>query len=336
MLLANGLRERGLEPLVVSAPKSPLIHKLHDRGIAASAVAMRSDWDLAAARRVRTLIRTWRPDLVHAHDARSHAIALLALFRRRHIPLIVTRRVAMEPRRGRLKYGTRVRRFIAISQAVRASLERGGVEPSRISVVHSGVPTPTVAKPRDWRNECHWPDDAVICGVVGAMTAEKGFDRLAAIAAGLSEDARRRTRLLLLGGRRVGSERLGGVETFFAGFVDEVQAAMAGIDVLWHPSSSEGLGTVVIDAMALRVPPIAFAVGGLVELIDHDRTGLLVPKDDVAMFAAAAERLIADATLRRQLGAAGPKRALEFGVDRMVDGTIRIYDEVLNAGVSVG
>lgn len=336
MLLASGLRERGLEPLVVSAPKSPLIHKLHDRGIAASAVAMRSDWDLAAARRVRTLIRTWRPDVLHAHDARSHAIALLALFRRPHIPLIVTRRVAMEPRHGRLKYGKRVRRFIAISQAVRASLERGGVEPSRISVVHSGVPTPAITKARDWRSERQWPDDAVICGVVGAMTAEKGFDRLAAIAGGLSDQARRRTRLLLLGGRHVGSEQLGGVETFFAGFVDEVQAAMAGIDVLWHPSSSEGLGTVVIDAMALRVPPIAFAVGGLVELIDHDRTGLLVPKEDVALFSAAAERLIADTTLRRQLGAAGPKRALEFGVDRMVEGTMRIYDEVLNAPVSDG
>ena len=336
MLLATGLRERGLEPLVVSAPKSPLIHKLHDRGIAASAVAMRSDWDVGAARRVRTLIKTWRPDVLHAHDARSHAIAMLALFRRPNIPLIVTRRVAMEPRHGRIKYGKRVRRFIAISRAVRSSLERSGVDPSRITVVHSGVPTPNIAKPRDWRSERGWPADAVICGVVGAMTAEKGFDRLSAIASGLSERARQRTRLLLLGGRHVGSESIGGVETFFAGFVDEVQAAMAGIDVLWHPSSSEGLGTVVIDAMALRVPPIAFAVGGLVELIDHDHTGLLVPREDNASFAAAAERLIGDATLRRQLGDAGPGRAAEFGVDRMVEGTMRVYDDVLNASSSAG
>jgi glycosyltransferase involved in cell wall biosynthesis len=261
---------------------------------------------------------------------------MLALFRQPDIPLIVTRRVAMEPKHGRIKYGKRVRRFIAISQAVRASLERGGVDPSRISVVHSGVPTPAVTKTRDWRSERGWPEDAVVCGVVGAMTAEKGFDRLAAIAGGLSESARRRTRLLLLGGRRVGSDRLGGVETFFAGFVDEVQGAMAGIDVLWHPSSSEGLGTVVIDAMALKVPPIAFAVGGLVELIDHDRTGLLVPREDTAMFAAAAERLINDATLRRRLGEAGPKRAQDFGVDRMVEGTMRIYDDVLNAAESRG
>lgn len=336
MLLANGLRDRGVEPLVVSAPNSPLIHRLHDRGIAASAIAMRSDWDLGAARRLRVLMRTWRPDIVHAHDARSHAIALLALFRRPSIPLIVTRRVAFEPKHGRLKYGKRVRRFIAISKAVRDALERGGVAPSRVSVVYSGVPAPPASPPRDWRSECAWPADTVICGVVGAMTAEKGIDRLAAIARELPAELRARTRLLLLGGRRVGKESLGGVETFFAGFVDAVQPAMAGLDMLWHPSSSEGLGTVVIDAMALRVPPIAFAVGGLVELIEPDKTGLLVPRDDNARFAQAAARLISDSALRRQLGDAGPDRARMFEVSRMVDGTLAVYREVLNDAATVG
>jgi len=334
MLLANGLRERGLEPLVVSPPNSPLIHRLHDRGIAASAIAMRSDWDIAAARRLRTLIRTWRPDIVHAHDARSHAVALLALFRRPGIPLIVTRRVAFEPKSGRLKYGRRVRRFIAISHAVRDALERGGVEPSRVTVVYSGVPSPPDVAPRDWRSECGWPADVVICGVAGAMTAEKGVHRLAEIAEALPADVRARARLLLLGGRRVGKDILGGVETFFAGFVDAVQPAMAGLDVLWHPSSSEGLGTVVIDAMALRVPPVAFAVGGLVELIEPDRSGLLVPRDDIQQFAVAAARLIGDATLRRQLGDAGPARARAFDVGRMVNGTLGVYTDVLNGSTA--
>ena len=292
---------------------------------------MRSDWDLAAARRLRILIKTWRPDIVHAHDARSHAVALLALFRKPNIPLVVTRRVAFEPKHGRLKYGRRVRRFIAISHAVRDALERGGVEPSRISVVYSGVPAPPATAPRDWRGECGWPADAVICGVVGAMTAEKGLDRLAAIAAAIPKELRGRARLLLLGGRRVGKDSLGGVETFFAGFVDAIQPAMAALDVLWHPSSSEGLGTVVIDAMALRVPPIAFAVGGLVELIEPDTSGLLVPRDDNTQFGIAAARLIADATLRRRLGEAGPARAKMFDVSRMVDGALGVYTEVLNA-----
>jgi glycosyltransferase involved in cell wall biosynthesis len=327
-LLARGQRERAIEPLVVSPPESPLIRRLRAAGLAAAAVRMRGDWDLAAARRVRMLIRTWRPDLVHAHDARAHAIALAALIGRPELPLIVTRRVAFTPR-GRIKYGSRVARFIAISVAVRDALVKGGVNASRIEIVYSGVPTPTDVQPRDWRAECGWPADAVICGIVGAMTAEKGVALLGAIAERLNPAARHRARLVLLGGSSAGVDTVGSVAAYRAGFVHEVHAAMAGLDVLWHPSSAEGLGTVVIDAMALGVPPVVFAVGGLPELVIDGATGLLVAPNDVSAFARAAEALLLDRELRERVAANGPARAAEFGVDRMVEGTLRVCEEVL-------
>lgn len=327
-LLARGQRERGLEPLVVGYPDAPLIRRLRSMGLAASAVRMRADWDLAAARRVRALVRTWRADVVHAHDARSHAIALAALVGRSEVPLIVTRRVAFVPR-GRLKYGERVTRFIAISNAVRDALIAGGVAASRIDVVYSGVPAPVVTAPRDWRRECGWEKSAVICGVVGAMTAEKGIGLLAEVGERLTSAARKRARLVLLGGAGSGTSELGGVPVFRAGFVDAIHDAMAGLDVLWHPSSAEGLGTTVIDAMALGVPPIAFAVGGLPELIVSSESGVLVPPGDVVQFAREASRLVTDAAHRDRLGANGPERARLFSVEQMVEGTARVYDRIL-------
>lgn len=327
-LLARGQREQGHEPLVVAATDAPLIHRLRNVGLAASAVRMRADWDIAAARRVRNLIHTWRPDIVHAHDARAHALSLGALLGRRDIPLVVTRRVAFVPR-GRVKYGPRVSRFIAISGAVREALERGGVPASRIDVVYSGVPEPRVATARDWRAERGWEQDSIVCGVVGAMTAEKGVRLLAGIGECLPDALRARVRLVLLGGQAAGRDLLGGIETYRAGFVDEVHQAMAGLDMLWHPSSAEGLGTAVIDAMALRVPPVAFAVGGLPELIVDGVSGILVPPGDVAAFAAAVTTLLANRALRAALGAAGPQRALEFGVGRMIAGTEQTYRKVL-------
>ena len=168
-LLARGQREQGHEPLVIAAPDAPLIRRLRSAGIAVAAVRMRGDWDLAAARRVRAVLRTWNADLIHAHDARSHAIALASLIGRNALPLVVTRRVPFIPR-GRLKYGKRVARFIAISGAVRDALIAGGVDPGRIDLVYSGVPRPSVAHARDWRLECRWPPDAIVCGIVGAMT----------------------------------------------------------------------------------------------------------------------------------------------------------------------
>lgn len=330
LLLARGQREQGHEPLVVSAPDSPLLHRLRGAGLAASAVRMRADWDVAAARRIRALIRTWRPDIVHAHDARAHALALGALIGQRDLPLVVTRRVSFIPR-GRLKYGPRVARFIAISSAVREALQRGGVAASRIDLVYSGVPTPAVSRPRDWRSERGWPRETVLCGVVGAMTAEKGVRLLAEIGERLPADLRTRVRLVLLGGQATGSVVLGGVEAYRAGFVDEVHRAMAGLDLLWHPSSAEGLGTAVIDAMALKVPPIAFAVGGLPELIVDGESGLLISPGDVSDFASAVSRMVSDAPLRERMGAAGPARAAEFSVHRMVAGTEQAYRRVLGA-----
>jgi glycosyltransferase involved in cell wall biosynthesis len=327
-LLARGQRAAGDEPLVIGQPDSPLVRRLRGVGEAASVVRMRADWDIAAARRIRAHVRGWRPHVVHAHDARAHALAMAALIGIRSVPLVVTRRVIFPPR-GRLKYGPRVARFIAISQAVRSALTSAGVPDERIDVVYSGVPAPRVGTPRDWRAELGWPAEAVICGIVGAMTAEKGIGVLEAVAAQLPVDVRRRARLVLLGGHAIGRQSIAGLEAFRAGFIDEIHAAVAGLDVLWHPSSAEGLGTSVIDAMALGVPPVAFEVGGLPELIQAGATGLLAPAGDAAAFAHAAARLILEPETRRQLAAAGPTRAAEFSVPRMVEGTRASYGLVL-------
>lgn len=324
LLLAAAQRARQDEPLIIAPPASPLLDRARAEGLAASTIRARGDWDLAASARVARIVRTWRPDVVHAHDARAHAIALTAILRRRDVPLVVTRRMAQVPR-GRLKYGVRVTRYIAISGAVREALQRAGVETSRIDVVYDGVPVPHVAVPRDWRRERDWPPATVLCGVVGAMTAEKGIGLLSEIAAALPPTERTAARLVLLGGEFAGPVRIGGVEGIRAGFVEDVHPAMAGLDVLWHPATSEGLGTVVIDAMALEVPPVAFRVGGLPELVEDGRNGLLAAPGDLAAFSRAAAALIADPGLRRRLGSAGPARAAQFSVARMVDGTSLTY-----------
>src|SRR5687768_776268 len=161
------------------------------------------------------------------------------------------------------------------------------------------------------------------------MTAEKGVATLAEIGKHLPDATRNRVRLVLLGGQSAGTQPVGALAAFRAGFVDEIHAAMAGLDILLHPSSAEGLGTAVIDAMAIGVPPIAFGVGGLPELIENERSGILVPAGDIGAFAAALDRLVRDDDLRRALAAAGPERAAEFSVDRMVRGTQSVYDSVL-------
>ena len=327
-LLAQGLRSRGDEPLVVAPPESPLAVRLRNEGVAVSTVGMTAEWDLRAVGRIRALVRTWNPSMLHAHDARSHTLALAALVGS-PLPLVVTRRVQFVPK-GRLKYGPRVARFIAISGAVRDALVQSGVPSQCVTVVYSGVRLPAVITPRDWRRERGWPDDAIVCGVVGAMSAEKGLDLIASIASTIPPAVRDRIRLVLLGGRAAaGDLAVQEIAAFQAGFVEDIYPAMAGLDVLWHPSSAEGLGTAVIDAMALGVPPVTFAVGGLPEVVEHDVSGMLAPVGDTQEFARLAVRLVTEPALRSRLAGGARTRARLFTADSMIDGTARVYQSVL-------
>ena len=330
LLLARSLRDRGYEPLVVAAPGSPLVQRLRRAGLATSAIPIRGDWDLVAARRIRALARTWNAEVVHAHDARAHALSLIALLDRPHVPLVVTRRISQPARGIRRQYVTRVARFIAASRTVRDALVRSGVDPDRIDVIHPGVPRPVVRDARNWRSECRWPRDSVVCGVIGATTGV-GLETVTAIAERLSAPARRRVRLLLFGGQASGPEGLAGVETFRAGFVDEIHPALAGVDLLLHLPMADSLGTAVIDAMALGVPPLAFAVSGLPELIDAGRTGVVVPRGDVDALAAAMDRLVLSASARRELADAGPPHAARFSVEAMADAVERSYRQAARA-----
>lgn len=328
-LLATGLRDKGYRTLVVAPTGSPLIRRAEHAGLPTYRLTLRGEWDIRSARELRAVAREWNASIVHAHDARSHSIARIALFGRRKTKLVVTRRVVFPPKQVRLKYRYGIDAFIAISEAVRAVMVRAGVPSRLIEVVHSGVPAPQVRRPRNWRKERGWPTSAVICGVVGAMTQEKGLDMVGGIARKLPGEVFRRTRLVLLGGKGKGGTTVSGVEGFDAGFVEEIHDAMAGLDVLWHPSRAEGLGTAVIDAMALGVAPIAFAVGGLPEVIEDGKSGLLVPPGDIPGFVRAAEALISDDGLRQMLAEGARLRAREFDANRMIQRTAEVYNRVI-------
>lgn len=330
LLLAGGLMRRAHQPLILAPPDSPLLCRAQMAGLEAEAVPMHGDWDLRAAHAVRARIRESNADIVHAHDARSHAIARVSLIGRDGPPLVVTRRVPFVPKAARFKYGNRVTRFIAISVAVSNAMVEAGIDQRRILVVHSGVEAPPAGLvPRDWRSELDWPPDSVICGVVGAMTAEKGVAELAGIAAGLGGGARGRARILLLGGDRVGPIEIGGIAGYAAGFVEDIIPAVAGLDVLWHPARAEGLGTAVIDAMALGVPPVAFAVGGIAEVVENEISGLLVLPEDISAFTRAAGRLIHDAPLRARLAESARERAGMFSAAAMTQQTEAVYYQLL-------
>jgi glycosyltransferase involved in cell wall biosynthesis len=118
----------------------------------------------------------------------------------------------------------------------------------------------------------------------------------------------------------------------FVGPVADVPGFLAGLDQFWLTSDWEGTPNVLLEAMAAGVPVIATAVGGTPEIIEAERTGLLVPSGDVTALVAAASRLMLD---RRLAGAMG-ERAREavrdrFSIAAMVRATERVYGTAMGA-----
>ena len=117
----------------------------------------------------------------------------------------------------------------------------------------------------------------------------------------------------------------------FAGWRTDVAELLAESDCVCLPSRWESCPYAALEAMAAGRALVASAVDGLDELVEHGRTGLLVPPDDPLALAEALDALARDPGVSRQFGLAGRERVLEVGsLDRMIDGTVAVYRELVD------
>jgi rhamnosyl/mannosyltransferase len=205
---------------------------------------------------------------------------------------------------------TRARVVIGVSEPlVRAAASAGA---DAVLVPH-GVDVPA---PREQ------PDaDPPIALFAGRLAPEKGLDVLARAMEQVDE-----VQLQMAGD--------GPLRSLFPqalGFVahEELQRLYAGAAMLVLPSRSEGFGVVALEAMAAGLPVVASRVGGLAWLVEDEVTGLLVEPGDAGALRDAILRLRDDPALRRRLGDAGRRRAIErFGWEHVTERTLEAYRRV--------
>jgi glycosyltransferase involved in cell wall biosynthesis len=338
--LLSGLAGRGYRQGLAAPPASPLLERARGLGVEAFPTALRGDADLGAFLALRSTMKSFAPDIVHAHSAGAHGVSMAAARSAGIRRTVVTRRLDLPVGRSpfsRAKYRHGVARYIAISRRVRDSLVEGGVEPGRIRVVYSGVPVAGVPRSDDpaaraaARARLGVSAGALTCGLVGAFTSQKGQD--VAIAA-LARTERKDLRLVLVGdgADRSSLERQAadaGVadRVLFAGFRDDVPHLWPAFDFVAAPSRHEGLGTSVLEAMAAGQAVVATRVAEFDDMLDEGRAGLLVPSEDPAALARALDRLAGDAALRATLGGAARERVGRYAVEGMVTGTDSVYRE---------
>ena len=355
--LATGLQQRGWEPRVVlpdDVPPGWLSAQLAAAGIPTDRLA------LAVARRrylaplqipayvvrlfraraaVRRLVEQQPVAIIHVNTSALLVAAVLGRPRGARLVWHV-HEIVVRPRLlawiFRLAPTLTADRVIAISEAVRRNLTPGRLLRGRVSRIYNGLgertpsPLPELAGP------------GPVVAFVGRLNRWKGHDLFVEAAIRLA-NRHPSARFVIAGNAPPGEERRVeelraqirdagvGDRVSLLGFVPDGAAVLEAATIAVVPSTwPEPFGLTVLEAMRAGCATVATNHGGAAELIDHERTGLLVPPADVPALAAAIHRLLDDPAFRERLGAAARAEVTErFRADGMIDSVAALYRSVL-------
>jgi glycosyltransferase involved in cell wall biosynthesis len=326
MDLAWGQRQLGHEVAVASAG-GEFESRLTEWGIPHHALdqTRRPLTLLAAARRLRGLLREQRPDVVHAHMMTG--VVLARAVRGGRPPLLVGHVHNVYQRSARLMGLADV--VLCCGTDVRETMRATGVPPERLRVVLNG----TIGSPRLPAAETVTPAPIAKPAVVtvAGMTARKGIgELLAAFATVAPRVPGAHLHLVGDGPERARFERIareGPVRDriTFHGFQRDPVPFLRAADIFVLASRRESFPIVIGEARAAGCAIVATAVDGVPESLDDGTAGVLVPSLDVAALAAALERLLTDPLARARWASAAQQGLERFRVERMVAETLALY-----------
>lgn len=319
------------------------------------------EWDPVSAlllnRKIRAIADALghaAPPILHAHTSHAAAISYLASFNMDCVR-IAHRRVDFIPSAGlsaRFKY-LKAHRVIAISKAVRDIMLSLRVPADKIAVVNSTVDldeTPweepalsgaeggsfgdyRAAAKQAIARKFGLPQDAPWIGSLIALVPHKDPENFAKAAAQVLEK-RPDAHFLLAGAGELAENvrrlvRALKIEKNFhmLGYYETPYELLAALDIFVLPSSEEGMGSVLIEAMNSSLPIVATRAGGITDVIENGANGLVVDVKNPGELARAQLALLEDAALRARISAEGHRRRLDFSSPRMAELTLRIYEQ---------
>jgi len=314
---------RGADPVAVAALAESGVRHVH--------IGRRSKWDVHRLAALVALVRRERFDVLHAHMFGSNLWGTL-IGRACGVPVLIAHEHSWSYEGNRLRkwldgrvIGRLTTRFIAVSSrdAERmVSIEH--VPPEKVVMIPNAyVPRPGSVV-GDLRQELGIGNESPLVAVVSLLRPEKALSVLL--------DAYRRVlkavpdaHLIIAGdgpcrdGLEQQTRELGMTDkVHFLGRRRDVDAILSAADVAAMSSDSEGTPLVAYECMANRTPLVATAVGGLPDVIEDGRTGLLVARRDPSALATALIDLLEDPARRERIAAAAAERLDEFTLEAAV------------------
>jgi glycosyltransferase involved in cell wall biosynthesis len=345
--IARGLNRRRYESLVISFSGRvgcDLDYMLEDAGIEVRYLGKHPGFDYRVYGRLDSVLKECEPDVIHTH---LHVLryALPSMLLRKRVAMVHTvhnlAEREIEPRarliqRYALTHGVEP---VAVAKEVAASLESlYGIEHCR--VIANCIPTDLYANPqtprRKWRAKEGFKDTDVLFVCVARFAAQKNHALLLkSFAHGPALDPCAHLVLVGEGNLRanleeqVGRLNLAG-KIHFLGQRSDIPDVLSAMDVFVLSSDYEGNPLSVIEAMASGLPIISTAVGGVPNLFETGKEGILLPAGDLQGLAKSMNSLLKYESVRRSMGAAASNRAkTNFDVVNMVRAYEEVYEDQL-------
>lgn len=328
-----------IEQLLVCAEGSDIAAQ-HLPGCTIHPLPYAGEIDISILWRLSGLIRATKPDILHIHSRRGADVWGAMMAKRTGIPAICTRRVDNpESALTRIKY-RQYSAVISISEGVRKVVSQHCPDTVLQQVIHSSVDFtefPYTPDPDWFRRKFNIPQGHRVLANFAQLIARKGQTELIAAmreVITLCPD----TVCLLFGKGSLADEYQRQIEQAglqhhvrLCGFTNEVARILPNIDLMVHPAHAEGLGVILLQAGACKVPVIACPSGGIPEIILDKHTGWLTPAGEANLLANCIAEALENPQLRHELASNLYKHvSTHFSTETMAGDYIRLYRQLHN------
>lgn len=284
------------------------------------------------------MIRKLKPDLIHTSSASpvQYAYPLSKLF---GIPLICHIQCPYQHDDMRRYFPYRADRVVLISQFLNQTF--AAKYQNKLRLIYSGIEIPNLSREQCRQSilrHLQLPEDTLLIGMVGQIIPRKGIDTFIRSISSISSLSSKVHFLIVGDHHNAYGQKMEKLATqlgisdrlSWAGYQDDSQHWMAGMEALVVPSRSEGFGLVAAEAMAVGTPVIASKIGGLPEIVDHQRNGFLIPPADVQALEHKLHWLLTNRSHWSEMSLNGQKKIREqFSIQASVNAIQQLYAELV-------